>query len=824
MQADSIPQVGRRVLFAAILQDARYGWRILRTYRTFALAAIVTLALGIGVNTAVFSVVNAIVLRPLPVRDGDRLVVIASQRTSSQTLRGVSFLDLQDYRPATVDLFEDIAGYSVGFLGLASVGSRPERVLVTWVTGNYFSLLDIHPVLGRTIRTDEGTPGRTDPVVVLGHSTWQRRFRGDPSVIGRTVLVNGIPCTIVGVTPPGFSGTFAFSESELYLPLNWHGGEGLDDRGARGLHAIARLRSGVRLESAQAEMKIVAARLAQRYPNSNANLDLRVLPESLARPEEDQFRTNTLVATIMLAMVTLVMVVAALNVTNLLLARTAGRYGEIAIRSALGAGRGRLVQQMVTESLLLTALGGAAGVLLGIWMAGGLATIRLPGDVPVRFDFRLDGCVLAYAAVISVLAGLLIGVLSALRVSGADLDRLLRGLRPSSVSPRHRIRGFLIVTQIACCFVLLSVAGLFVRSLFEAERADLGFQAEGVLNLHMDVGQLGYTEARGRSFFAEVERRVRFIPGVQHVSFAFTIPMGYIRVRRALEAEGQAVDRDGPVFAGTNMVGADYFQTMGIQIVRGRSFNDADNEESPSVAVINQRLAEILWPSQDPIGRRFRSGGRSTEVVGVARTGKYQFLFEEPQPYVYVPIAQGYSALRVLHVRASVPPAALGPAVERAIRALEPNLPLYDVQTMTQALGSGLGFFPVRVGAIAVAAFGLLAFVLAIVGLYGVTSYLASQRTHEIGIRMAVGATGQQIVRLVLQDGSRLVFLGVAVGLLATLVCSGVVGSFLFGVSVYDPVTLLSVTPVLTGVALLACVIPAWRAAHINPTIALRSE
>jgi predicted permease len=824
MQTDSIPQVGRGVLFAAFLQDVRYGWRILRTHRTFALAAIVTLALGIGVNTAVFSVVNAIVLRPLPVRDGDRLVVIASQRTSSRTLRGVSFPDLQDYRPATVNVFEDIAGYSVGFLGLASVGSQPERVLVTWVTGNYFSLLDIHPILGRTIRTDEGTPGRTDPLVVLGHSTWQRRFRGDASVVGRTVMVNGIPCTIVGVAPPGFSGTFAFSESELYLPLNWHGGEGLDDRGARGLHAIARLRPGVRLESAQAEMKVVAARLAQQYPNSNTNLDLRVLPERLARPEEDQFRTNTLGAAIMLAMVILVMVVAAVNVTNLLLARTAGRYGEIAIRSALGAGRGRLVQQMVTESLLLTALGGGAGVLLGVWITGALTTIRLPGDLPVRFDFRLDGRVLAYAAAVSVLTGLLVGVLSAIRVSGGELDRALRGLRPRSLTPRHRFRGFLVVAQIACCFVLLSVAGLFVRSLFEAERADLGFRAEGVFNLHMDVGQLGYTETRGRAFFGEVERRVRSIPGVQHVSFAFTIPMGYIRVGSALEAEGQAVDRGSPVFAGRNMVGADYFQTMGIQIVRGRGFNEADNEESTSVAVINQRLADILWPNQDPVGRRFRSDGRWTEVVGVARTGKYQFLFENPQPYVYVPIAQGYSALRVLQVRASIPPDALRPAVERAIRALEPNLPLYDVQTMTQALGSGLGFFPVRIGAIAVAAFGLLAFVLAIVGLYGVTSYLASQRTHEIGIRIAVGATGEQIVRLVLQDGSKLVFLGVAVGLLATLACSGVVGRFLFGVSVYDPVTLLSVTPVLTGVALIACLIPAWRAAHMDPTIALRSE
>jgi predicted permease len=308
------------------------------------------------------------------------------------------------------------------------------------------------------------------------------------------------------------------------------------------------------------------------------------------------------------------------------------------------------------------------------------------------------------------------------------------------------------------------------------------------------------------------------------VSFAFTIPMGYIRVGTAVEAEGQLSDRGNSVLAGTNMVGAEYFQTMGIQIVRGRSFNDADDEQSPPVAVINERLADILWPNQNSVGRRFRRDGRWIEVVGVVRTGKYQFLFEDPQPYIYVPIAQTYSALRVLHVRASIMPDALRPAVERAINDLEPNLPLYDVQTMTEALGSGLGFFPLRVGAAAVTVFGFLAVALAVVGLYGVTSYLASQRTREIGIRLAVGATGEQIIRLIVQDGTKLVFLGIVGGLLATVACSSVVGAFLFRFSVYDPLTLLSVTAILSGVALIACVIPAWRAAHVDPTLALRSE
>ena len=640
--------------------------------------------------------------------------------------------------------------------------------------------------------------------------------------------VNGQPCTIVGVMPRDFVGTFAFSESELYLPLNWSGTGDFDDRQARGLHALARLRPEATIERAQTAMSVVAERLARQYPDSNANVSVRVLPERFARPEEDQFRSNALVAAIMLALVVLVMIVVAVNVTNLLLARANGRRQELAIRAALGAGRGRLVRQMVTESLMLAALGGAPGLLFGTAAARVLATMRLPGDLPVRFDFNLDGRVLAYALTVALVTGLLIGLVPAVRISGTDLDRTLRRSRHGSPGRHgHRIRGFPVVVQIALCFVLLAAAGLFVRSLVEAERADLGFRPEGVLNIHMDVGQLGYTEAQGRAFFEEVDRRVRAIPGVQDMSFAFTIPMGYIRVDNTIEADGQPVDSNKRLAAGKNIVSSKYFQTMGMQIIRGRGFRDGDNEQSRPVALVNQHLADMLWPGRDPIGRRFRSAGPEgswVEVVGVTHTGKYRFLFEDPQSYFYVPIAQEYTGLRVLQIRTSMPPEALAPAIQRAIRALESDLPLYDVQSMTQALGSGLGFFPVRVGAIFAASLGLLAFVLAVVGLYGVVSYLTSQRTHEIGVRMAIGASQNDIIRLVLQDGSKLVLFGLAGGLLVTLACSRIVGSFLFGISARDPLTLVSVAPILGCVALIACAIPARRAAAVNPVVALRSE
>jgi predicted permease len=817
----------RIALFADLTQDAAYGLRTLRRHPGFALTAIVTLALGVGVNTAVFGVVNAIVLRPLPVRDGERLVVIASQQASHRRLQGVSFPDLQDFRAATAGVFEDIAGYSVGFLGLGSSGRPAERVLVTWITGNYFTSLDLTPFRGRGIRPDEGTPGRVDPVVVLGYSAWQRRFGADPAAIGRTVMVNGRPSTIVGVVPRDFTGTFAFAEPELYLPLNWQDGGDFDSRQLRNLHAIARLRPGVTIDDAQAVIDVVAERLARQYPDSNANLRAMVVPERFARPEEDQFRTNRIGAAIVIAMVILVMLVAAVNVSSLLLAHAASRQSEFAVRAALGAGRPRLVRQVLAESLVLASLGGGAGLLLGTWTTRALTTLRLPGDLPVRFDFHLDGRVLTYGVTVALITGVLAGLVTALRVSSADLNPVLRGSGQGLQGPHsHRVRSLSVSTQSACSFVLLSLAGLFVRSLSEAQHADLGFRPEGVLNIHMDVGQLGYSEAQGRSFFDDVDRRVRAIPGVWNVSFAFTIPMGYIRVNHPVEAEGNAVDRENRTIAGKNIVSPEYFQTMGIRIVRGRPFTDADHGRSRRVAVVNQRLADLLWSGRDPIGRRFRTAGPDgpwVEVVGVTRTGKYQFLFEDPQPFHYVPIAQEYIGLRVLQVRARMSPEVIAPAVERAIRQLEPNLPLYDVQSMQQALGSGPGLFPVRVGAVAVTSLGLLAFVLAIVGLYGVLSYLISQRTREIGLRIAIGASPRDIVRLALREGWTVVSVGVAGGLLATLACSWVVGGFLFGVSAHDPLILAAVVPIVGLVGLTACAIPARRATRIDPVIALRS-
>ena len=809
-------------------RDLLLSVRLLRRSPIFTAAAALTLALGVAANVAVFSVVNAFILRPLPVRDADRLVVLATKARSSPTLRGVSFPDVQDYRAATSDVFEDVTAYSVGFLGVTIDGDRPERVLVTWVADNYFPLLDLQPSLGRLIRPDEAGPGRPSAIVVLGHATWQRRFGSDPAVVGRAVRVNGHLCTIVGVAPPGFRGTFAFSDSELYLPLDWSGEGEFDNRGARGLHALARLRPGVSIAQAQASIDVVAARLMKEHPVTNDETTVRVLPERLARPEEDQARSNGWGAAIVLILVGLVMGLAGANVTSLLLARASSRQQEFATRVSLGAGHGRLVRQMVTEGLLLAGLGAAAGIVIGTWAADALAAglLRLPGDLPVRFDFGLDWRVLAYAVVVALGTGLAVSFLAGVRaVSTLDLTLRQSGRR-SPAGGGRRTGLTILVVQVAACFVVLVAAGLLLRSLWAAERANLGFSPEGVLTVHMDVGQLGYTEAEGRAFFDDVERRVLALPGVETASFAFTLPMGYIRVSQTVEADGTASDVDR-VSAGKNIVSRRYFETLRIRIARGRSFDPADGQRSRRVAVVNQCLADTLWPGQDPVGRRFRSaGGRGAwiEVVGVTDTGKYRFLFEDPQPYFYVPIAQEYTGLRVLQVRTPLRPEILAPAIERSLLAREPNLTLYDVQSMAQALGGGLGFFLVRVGAATAATLGLLGLALAIVGVYGVVAQATVQRRHEMGVRMALGATRRDILQLILRDGLKLLALGLGAGLIIALGGASILERFLFGVSSRDAATFAVVSMILACVTMVACAIPAWHATRMDPTVALRTE
>ena len=463
-----------------------------------------------------------------------------------------------------------------------------------------------------------------------------------------------------------------------------------------------------------------------------------------------------------------------------------------------------------------------------MWAGRVLGAIPLPGDLPVRLDFHLDGRVLAYTAAVTAAGALFVSLLPALRASRGHFEQTLRaGQGSRTTAARHQVRTALVVTQIAVCFVLLVAAGLFTRSLAHAERADLGFRAEGILNIQMDVAQLGYAEPRGSAVFEEIERRVRAIPGVEDLSFAFTVPMGYVRVGAPLDVEGHPVPTADRPLAGKNIVGPRYFTTLGMPIVRGRSFTDADDRRARPVAIVNQHLADLLWSGQDPLGRRFSEVGPSgpwTEVVGVAATGKYLRLFEEPQPYYYVPMAQEYAALRVLHVRTSLTPEALAPLIERQIHEQAPALPLYDVQSMTRALGSAFGFFPVRTAAMFSVAFGLLGLVLAAIGLYGVVSGATVERTQEIGVRMALGATAHNVLWLIIREAMILASVGIVLGLIGARVVTKAGSSLLYGVEPTDPVSLAVAAAVLFVMTIVASYIPARRAVGIDPMAALRHE
>jgi predicted permease len=810
------------------LRDTYFAVRMLMKSRVFSAVAVATIALGIGVNTAVFGVINGIIFRPLPVKDSARVEVIATFRASTPTLRPVSFPDLQDYRAATRQVFDDIGGYAVGFMGLAYQGVGPERVLVTWVTGNYFSLLGIHPALGRLIAEEEGFPGDNAPVVVLGHSTWLRRFGGNRSIVGEKVALNGQPFTVLGVVPEDFRGTFAFSEAEVYMPGNWTSRNLLDGRSVRTLHTLARLRPGVRLERAQAALDVVAERLGREYPADDKGVRLKIVPERLARPEEDNARSNGFGATAMLTLVELVLLVAMMNVANLLLVRVAQRRRELAIRLALGAGRGRIVRQLLTEFAILAVLGGIVGFGLAAWVWRLLAIIRLPGDLPIRLDFHPDGRVLAYGIGATAFTALLVGLLAGRGEPSRNLHGPLHSAEAlSPANGGHNFRKLLLVAQLAISFVLLVTGGLFLRSLKQAERADFGFEVEGMLNLQMDVAQLGYSQSVGRTFFDEVERRVRNLAGIKAVAFAFSVPMGYVGLSSRLEAEGRPANPGERIIAGKNIVGPNYFATMGIPIERGRSFTEADDERSRAVAIVNRRLADLLWPGQNPLGRRFSQAGPDgpwLEVVGVTPTGKYRFLFEDPQAYYYAPSAQEYTAMRVLHVRTVALPEALAPVIEREIHRIQPELPLYDVQTMKNALDGGYGLFTVRTGALFAAILAFIGLSLAVIGLYGVVSYMANERTHEFGIRIALGATRKAIAMTVVRSGATLMLRGTTVGLAGAWGLTRFLSKLLFRIPPLDFVSLAAAFVCVAVVTLIAMSIPAHRATRLDPVVALRSE
>jgi len=831
-------------------QDLRYGVRVLLKSPGFTAVAVLSLALGIGANTAIFSLVNAVLLRPLPVAEPAALVFLfCGVRNSPYSV--VSYPDYVDFRDQN-KVFSGLATYSGIGLSL-NAADQTELVSGAIVSGNYFDVLGVRAALGRTFLPEEDqTPG-THPVTVISHGLWQRRFGGDPNVVGQHLTLNGRAFTVIGVAPAGFNGTDLGETNDLYVPMmmqalvrpprGGYSGEMNPDllsrRGAGWLGVIGRLKPGVKIEQAQAEIATIARQLEQAYPDSNRDRIATLFPVSKGDPQSRG--TLLSVAGLLMGVVGLVLLIACANVANLLLARASGRRKEVSIRLALGASRGRLVRQLMTESVLLALLGGVVGLLLALWTVDVLKRFPPPANfLPFAFDFSVEGRVLGFTLLLSVLTGLIFGVAPALQASKPDLVPALKDESPAlhQGSRRLALRNLLVIAQVALSLTLLIGAGLFLRSLRQAQSIDPGFNPEHVLVAPLNINLLRYTKPQGVEFYRQVVERVEALPGVQSASLARVLLLSGSGRTNSVMIEGQnGPDREsrgegtggGAEVANNttaaNVVGLKYFQTMGIGLLRGRDFTAQDRDGAPGVVVINETFAKRYFPGQDPLGKRISLRGARgpwLEVVGITRDSKYRTLGEAPAPFVHLPLLQNHETGMTLHVRTGVDPAALIPAVRREIQALEKNLPATEIRPLTELISRSL--FPARVGAALLGVFGLLALLLASVGLYGVMSYSVSRRTREIGIRMALGAERRDVLRLVLTEAMTLVAVGVGVGLTLAAAVTRLLAGFLYGVSATDPTTFAGITLLLAGVALFASLIPARRAMRVDPMVALRYE
>lgn len=816
-----------------LAQDVRHAVRQIQRSPTFAAVAILTLALGIGANVAIFSMVDWLLIRPLPVKDPGRLIVLRMQQNLDILLATFSIPDYRDIRSQTTQVFDGLAGYELSLDGLSVDGGKPDRIVTNYVTGNFFSVLGIKPALGRLILTSEGESPGADPVIVLSYAYWKQHLGGDPGIIGKKVSFNGHPVTVVGVAPEDFRGVQPIVSTGGYLPLGMvalvQRPGFMENRADRGLSVVGRLRRGVSLQQAQASLAVVSQRLARQYPEVDNNVKTLVFPEASARLGDPRTGKTALVSGLFLGLAVLVLLLACVNVGNVLLVRATVRERELAIRAALGAGRGRLIRLLLTEGILLAVAGGVAGLILGTWGGAALGSVNLHTDFPIRFDFRFDWRVFLYAFGIALMAGVLVAIFPALRASRRDLNEVLHQGGRGMIGEGQTLRSALVVVQVGGSLMLLIIAALFARSLGQAQRTDLGFDPAHVVNLTMDPQEIGYHQQQTREFYHNLLQRVRAMPGVTAASTAFSVPLGYYNNGGTLTIDGYQppAGQPSPV-AVMNFVSPGNLQTLRIPLLQGRDFNDHDDEKAPYVAIVNQTFIQQYWPHQNPIGKHFHvtnDPSHSIEVVGVAKDARYILVRGPEYPLAYFPFDQHVAdaSLATLQVRAAGDPKLVIPEVERTIASLAPDLPVFEVKTMQEALYTLNGFLAYEVAAGLAAAMGLLGLTLSIVGVYGVIAYAASQRSHEIGVRMALGAQPRQILQMMLRQGIVIVGVGLAVGVLAALAAAKVVGTFLT-VSPTDPVTYVAVSVLLAVVALAACAIPARRAMRVDPMVALHYE
>jgi putative ABC transport system permease protein len=827
---DSIP--GGRM--ETLLQDIRYGLRLLTRRPGFTAVAVIALALGIGANTAIFSVVNGVVLRPLPYKDPDRLAMVWSRRPLLQAQVGsaefpVSAGDFVDWRDQN-QVFEQIAAFHSQPFNITGAG-EPEYLGGVRASASLFSLLGVEPMLGRTFTPEEDQPG-AERVVVISHGLWMRRFGSDQHIIGQKIMLNDEPHTVVGVLPPGFqfprkgelpAGYQFPRQADFYTPLAWTPAQA-SNRGRNFVAVIARLNPRVTFEQAGAEMDAIADRLKQQYPQTNTNKEVFLVP--LHQQVVGKVRTALLV---LLGAVGFVLLIACANVANLLLARAASRQKEIAIRTALGASRVRVIRQLLTESVLLSLVGGTLGLLLALWGIELLLAIS-PANLPRVDTIGIDGRVFSFTLMISLLTGIGFGLAPAIQVSKPDLGGALKeGGRASSVGSGHnRFRSLLVVAEVALSLVLLIGAGLMVRSFVTLLNVDPGLNPQNVLTLDIGLPRTKYTGPQQVAFFQQVISRLQALPGVQLAGAVYPLPLSGGEEGMGFGIEGRPAAAPGESFnAGPRWVSADYFKVMGIPLLRGRELTERDGADSPRVLVISEAMAHAYWPDEDPIGKRvafdqINGAPNWREIVGVVRDVKHSALDATAKPEMYVPFGQFPIFFQTVVLRTTGDPLSLVGAARSEVLAVNADQAISNVHTMEELLSNSIA--QRRFNMLLLSIFAAIALVLSAVGIYGVMSYSVAQRTHELGVRMALGAQTSHVVALVVKQGMTPALVGVGIGLAASFGLTRILASLLYGVSTTDTLTFSLIALLLASVALLACYLPARRATKVDPMVALRYE